>query len=165
MKKVSLMIATLCAGLSISSMASAQQFKVGVVNVDRLLAESNQAKSARSQLESQFKSRDASLSSKAASIRSKNEQYEKDYPTLTDAQREGREKALKQEIDGFETERAKFESDYATAQNNMMQTLLGKADALVKSIAQKEGYDLVVTEAAYVKAEYDLTPKLIEGLK
>jgi outer membrane protein len=165
MKKVSFVLAGLCAGLAFSSGVWAQTFKVGVVNVDRLLAESGQAKAARAKLESAFKTRDADLAKKAASIRSKNEQYEKDYPTLTDAQRATREKVLKQEVDQIESERAKFEQDYANEQNAMMQSLLSKADGLIKGIAQKEGYDLVVTEAVFVKAEFDLTQKLIDGLK
>jgi outer membrane protein len=165
MKKVSLMLAGLCASLVFSSGAWAQTFKVGVVNVDRFLAESGQAKAARAKLEGAFKARDADLVKKASSIRTKNEQYEKDYPTLSDAQRATREKALKQEIDQFESERAKFEQDYSNEQNAMMQSLLGKVDGLIKSIAQKEGYDLVVTEAVFVKPEFDLTQKLIDALK
>ena len=162
MKKFIISIAL--AGL-MATPVMAQDFKVGYVSLDRLVAESGLAKASRVELESKFKSREKGLDAKSASIRAKQQAYEKDFPSLSNAQKEAREKDLAQEIDAFETERAKFESELSTAQNQLLQTLLAKADAVIKAMAEKEGYDLVVQDAVYIKPQYDLTLRVLESLR
>lgn len=164
MKKLSLICAALMSTVAMSTTAMAQQFKVGYVSLDRLMAESAPAKSARSTLDSQFKSRENALDAKAASIRSKQQAYEKDFPSLTDAKRADREKELAQNMDAFEAERVKFEEDLSSAQNKVLQNLLAQANSVIKATAEKEGYDLVVQDAVYIKPEYDLTKRVIEQL-
>ncbi|TDR31681.1 OmpH family outer membrane protein [Hydromonas duriensis] len=165
MKKMTILWATFATSMLMTGTVMAQQFKMGYVSLDRLMAESAPAKTARSTLDSQFKPREASLDTKAAAIRSKQQAYEKDFPKLTDAQRAEREKDLGQSMDAFEAERAKFEEDLSVAQNKMLQDLLNKANAVIKSLAEKEGYDLIVQDAVYIKPEYDLTRRVIEQLR
>ncbi len=165
MKKLTIMMATLLSLGAASTAALSQEFKVGYVSLDRLVAESGMAKAARSELEGKFKSREKGLDSKAAAIRAKQQAYEKDFPNLTAPQKEAREKELAQSMEAFETERAKFEEELSNAQNQLLQNLLTKADAVIKGMAEKEGFDLVVQEAVYIKPQYDLTPRVLESLR
>ncbi|MGL4766915.1 MAG: OmpH family outer membrane protein [Formosimonas sp.] len=165
MKKFVVSMAILASSSVFALNAQAQVFKVGYVSLDRLVAESGVAKASRTELENQFKSREKSLDAKSAQIRNKQQAYEKDFPTLSNAQKEAREKSLTQEIEAFETERAKFESDLSAAQNQLLQSLLAKADSLIKNIAEKEGYDLIVQDAVYIKPQYDLTSRVLENLR
>lgn len=165
MKKLTIMMATLLSLGAASTAALAQDFKVGYVSLDRLVAESGMAKAARNELEGKFKSREKGLDSKAAAIRAKQQGYEKDFPNLTEPQKEAREKELAQSMEAFETERAKFEEELSNAQNQLLQNLLNKADAVIKGMAEKEGFDLVVQEAVYIKPQYDLTPRVLESLR
>jgi Skp family chaperone for outer membrane proteins len=36
---------------------------------------------------------------------------------------------------------------------------------VIKGMAEKEGFDLVVQEAVYIKPQYDLTPRVLESLR
>lgn len=165
MKKITITLAAI-ASLGLSSMSAlAQDFKVGYVSLDRLIAESSIAKAARSELESKFKAREKGLDSKAEAIRNKQQAYEKDFPSLSAAQKETRERALSQDMEAFESERAKFEGELSTAQNQLLQNLLSKADAAIKVEAEKQGLDLVVQEAVYIKPQYDLTQRILDNLR
>lgn len=165
MKKLTTMAALLACAAVFPLSASAQEFKVGYVSLDRLVAESAPAKAARSELESKFKAREKNLDAKSAAIRNKQQAYEKDFSSLSSAQKELREKELTQNIEAFEIERTKFESELSTAQNQLLQSMLAKADAVIKNLAEKEGFDLIVQEAVYIKPKNDLTQRVLERLR
>ena len=155
-----------CHTLSVSSFsAMAQDFKVGYVSLDRLLAESAPAKNARATLDKNFKSRERGLEQKAADIRNKQQVYEKDFPKLTDEQRAQREAEIGKAVEAFDTERTAFETELSQAQNKLLQDLLKNANTVIRDIAEKDGYDLVVQEAVYIKPQYDMTQRVLERLK
>ena len=145
--------------------AVAQDFKVGYVSLDRLLAESAPAKNARATLDKNFKSRERGLEQKAAEIRNKQQVYEKDFPKLTDEQRAQREVEIGKAVEAFDVERTAFETELAQAQNKLLQDLLKNANTVIRDIAEKDGYDLVVQEAVYIKPQYDMTQRVLERLK
>ena len=156
----------LIVGLAFTSASvMAQDFKVGYVSLDRLLAESSPAKSARATLDRNFKSRERSLEQKASDIRTKQQKYEKDFPSLTDQQRAEREIEIGKAVEAFDADRTAFETELAQAQNKLLQDLLQKANGVIRDMAQKEGYDLVVQEAVYIKPQYDMTQRVLERLK
>ncbi|MBP6241206.1 MAG: OmpH family outer membrane protein [Hydromonas sp.] len=140
-------------------------FKVGYVSLDRLIAESTPAKKARMSLDKEFKSREKALEKNATNLRDAQQKYEKDFPNLTDEQRAARESAIGKSIEAFEMERASFETDLSNAQNKLLQDLLRNANNVIRQIAEKDGYDLVVQEAVYIKPEYDMTQRVIDQLK
>jgi outer membrane protein len=140
-------------------------FKVGYVSLDRLIAESTPAKKARMSLDKEFKSREKALEKNATNLRDAQQKYEKDFPSLTDEQRAARESAIGKSIEAFEMERASFETDLSNAQNKLLQDLLRNANNVIRQIAEKDGYDLVVQEAVYIKPEYDMTQRVIDQLK
>jgi Skp family chaperone for outer membrane proteins len=47
----------------------------------------------------------------------------------------------------------------------MLKSLLAKADATIKVLAEQEGFDFVVQEAVYIKPEYDLTVRVLEKMR
>ena len=140
-------------------------FKVGYVSLDRLIAESTPAKKARMSLDKEFKSREKALEKNATNLRDAQQKYEKDFPNLTDEQRAARESAIGKSIEAFEMERASFETDLSNAQNKLLQDLLRNANNVIRQIAEKDGYDLVVQEAVYIKPEYEMTQRVIDQLK
>lgn len=165
MKKILTVSVAFVCSLIFSSLAVAQEFKVGYVSLERLMAESEPAKVARSELEGKFKAREKSLDAKSASIRSIQQAYEKSFSTLTASQKEQREKELVQKIDAFEAERATYESDLSSAQSKSLQSILAKADGIIKNLAEKEGFDLIVQEAVYIKPQNDLTERVLQLLR
>ena len=80
----------LCAGWS----ASAQEFKVGIVNLDRIFREANSAKAAQTKLEQEFGKREKELNDIATQIKTSSDKFEREAPTLSETQRNTRQKQL-----------------------------------------------------------------------
>ena len=162
--KIGLM--ALACGFCLANIAHAGDgFKVGYVSLDRLIAESAPAKKARASLDKDFKAREKSLEKHAAKLRESQQKYEKEFPGLSNDQRSEREASIGKDLEAFEVERTAFETDLGNAQNKLLQDLLGNANKVIRQIAEREGYDLVVQEAVYIKPEFDMTPKVIQQLK
>ena len=165
LNKSAMVCVAIIGALSLNMAHAEGGFKVGYVSLDRLIAESAPAKKARASLDKEFKSREKSLENNATGLRDAQQKYEKDFPNLTDEQRAARELEIGKAIESFETERASFETDLSNAQNKLLQDLLKNANSVIRQIAEKEGYDLVVQEAVYIKPTYDMTQRVIEQLK
>lgn len=163
--KSALCCAVVISALTLSTAYAEGGFKVGYVSLDRLIAESAPAKKARATLDKEFKSREKNLEKNATSLRDAQQKYEKDFPNLTDEQRAARETEIGKNVEAFEAERTAFETDLSNAQNKLLQDLLKDANSVIRQIAEKDGYDLVVQEAVYIKPEYDMTQRVIDQLK
>lgn len=165
MKKLVMMFVLVISSCVLSFSSFAQEFKVGYVSLERLMAESLPAKAARSELEAKFKMREKNLDTTSASIRLMQQSYEKNFSSLSATQKEEREKELLKTIKIFEADRTSYESDLSSAQSKSLQSLLAKADAVIKNLAEKEGFDLIVQEAVYIKPENDLTQRVLKILR
>ena len=83
----------LSACLAVGSIGvSAQDFKVGYVNTQRITTESTPAKSAQVKLEQEFSKRQKELVDQQAAFKVFGEKFERDAPTLSESQRAARQK-------------------------------------------------------------------------
>ena len=89
-----LQVCLLAVGALCASFASAQEFKIGSVNIDRIFREASTAKSAQAKLEQEFAKRDKDLLDLGATIKTASEKFEREAPTLSETQRNVRQKQL-----------------------------------------------------------------------
>ena len=75
-------------------LAHAQDLKIGVVNSDRILRDSNPARTAMQKLEGEFSKRDRELQEMGARLKSSAERFEKDAPVMTETDRSRRQREL-----------------------------------------------------------------------
>ena len=81
--KIFLGMMIVVAGIS----AIAQEFRVGVVNLDRIFREANSAKAAQTKLEQEFSKREKELTDLAAQLKTQSDKFEREAPTLAESQR------------------------------------------------------------------------------
>ena len=74
--------------------ASAQEFKVGIVNLDRIFREANTSKAAQAKLEQEFSKREKEIADLGGQIKVQSEKLERDAPTLSESQRNTRQRQL-----------------------------------------------------------------------
>ena len=164
MKKLSIKI---LAGLVIAVAgvsASAQEFKVGVVNLDRIFREANSAKSAQTKLEQEFSKREKELTDLAAQLKTHSEKFEREAPTLAESQRTLRQRQLVDQDRTFQTKRREFQEDLSARKNEELQLVIERANKVVKSLAETEKYDLILQESVYVSPKHDIIDKVIKAL-
>jgi outer membrane protein len=144
--------------------ASAQEFRVGVVNLDRIFREANSAKSAQTKLEQEFSKREKELNDTATQLKTLSEKFEREAPTLAESQRNTRQKQLVDQDREFQRKRREFQEDLNTRKNEELQQVIERANKVVKTLAEAEKYDLILQESVYVNPKHDITDKVIKAL-
>jgi outer membrane protein len=144
--------------------AQAQEFKVGIVNLDRIFRESNTAKAAQVKLEQEFVKREKELTDLGSQLKALSEKFEREAPTLADSQRATRQKQLVDQDREFQRKRREFQEDLNNRKNEELQIVIERANRVVKALAEAEKYDLIVQEAVYVNPKHDITDKVIKSL-
>lgn len=157
-----LMLACLLALAGLS--AGAQEFKVGIVNLDRIFREANSAKTAQAKLEAEFSKREKDLNDIATQFKSLSDKFEREAPTLSESQRNTRQKQLVDQDRDFQRKRREFQEDLNARKNEELQQVIERANKVVKTLAEAEKYDLIVQEAVYVNPKHDITDKVLKSL-
>jgi outer membrane protein len=144
--------------------ASAQDFKVGYVNTQRITTESTPAKSAQSKLEQEFSKRKKELLDQQAAFKAFGEKFERDAPTLGESQRAARQKEGAELGRDLQRRQREFQEDLNGRRNEELQQVLDRATKAVKQVADSEKYDIVVQEVVYVNTKHDITDKVLKIL-
>ena len=144
--------------------AGAQEFKVGVVNLDRIFREANSAKAAQTKLEQEFSKREKELTDLAAQLKTQSDKFEREAPTLAESQRTVRQRQLVDQDRTFQTKRREFQEDLSARTIEELQLVIERANKVVKTLAESEKYDLILQESVYVNPKHDITDKVIRAL-
>ena len=88
------MLAAVACSLALSAPALAQDIKIGYVNSERILRDSNPARAATQKLEQEFAKRDRELQELGGRLKTQAERFEKDAPVLAEADRNRRQREL-----------------------------------------------------------------------
>ncbi|MBS7806488.1 OmpH family outer membrane protein [Variovorax sp. PCZ-1] len=147
-----------------SSAAQAQEFRIGFVNTDRIFREANMAKSAQTKLETEFSKRERDLVAQGETLRVASEKFEKEAPTLSESQRNTRQRTLVEQDRDFQRKRREFQEDLNNRKNEELQGVLERANRIVKQVAEAEKYDVVLQEAVYFNPKHDITDRVIKAL-
>lgn len=151
-------------GLLALASAQAQDFRLGYVNLDRIIREAGPAKTAQAKLEQEFSRREKELQELGATIKSAADKLEREAPTLSETQRASRQKQLVEQDREFQRKRREFQEDLNARRNEELQQVFERANRVVKQLADAEKYDLILQEAVYVNPKHDITDKVIKAL-
>lgn len=155
----------LAAGLGLLALAAtAQDLRIGFVNTDRIFREANLAKAAQTKLEQEFSRREKEVQGLAAQLKTASEKFERESPTLPDAQRGARQRQLVEQDREFQRKQREFQEDLNLRKNEELQSVLERANRVIKQVAEAEKYDLVIQEAVYINPKHDITDKVLSGL-
>jgi len=157
--------ALVAAALGLATVAAvAQDFRVGFVNTDRIFREANLAKAAQTKLEQEFSRREKEIQTLAAQLKTASEKFEREAPTLAEAQRVIRQRQLVDQDRDFQRKQREFQEDLNLRKNEELQGVLERANRVIKQVAEAEKYDLVIQEAVYINPKHDITDKVLSGL-
>lgn len=144
--------------------AQAQEVKIGYVNSERVLREANLAKAAQLKLETEFGKREKDLKDIEIRLRAAAEKLEKDAPTLSDAERNRRQRELGEQGRDLERKRREWQEDLAQRKNEELSAVVERANRVIKQIFDAEKYDLILQDAIHASPRVDITKKVIDAL-
>lgn len=144
--------------------AIAQDTKIGAVNVERILRDSNTAKAVSSKLEQEFSKRERDLRGSADQLRQAFERFEREGPTLPEAQRNSRQRQLVEQERDLQRRQRDFQEELNLRRNEALQQVIEKLNRVIRTIAEAEKFDLIVQEAYYVSPRVDITERVMSQL-
>ena len=148
-------------GLFIS--ANALAAKVAVLEVQKIFAESKQAKAYQQALEKEFAPRQQVLQGKQAQLQLEARNYEKNRLIWSDNEAKKKENEiirLRQEYQQYGQE---LQQELKQAQQKNIRSIESMIEEIVEDIAKKENYDLVLFQGiAYHKKSLNITDRVLE---
>ena len=142
----------------------AEDLKVGVVNSDRILRDSQPARAAMQKLEAEFSKRDKDMQEMGARLKANAERFEKDGPIMSESDRVRRQRELAEADREFQRKQREFREDFNQRRNEELQGLLERTNRIIRQIAEQEKFDLIVQEAVYYNPRIDMTERVLRAL-
>jgi len=159
MIKVALACVLLTAGL-----AGADDFRVGVVDTERILHESAPAMKAAQKIEKDFSARDLEIKKMMKQAKDLQTALEKGAVALAEADRRNKERELNALNVNLQRMQREFREDLNLRKNEELAIVLERANKAIQAIAESEKYDLILQEAVYRNPRIDITEKVIKSL-
>ena len=138
--------------------------RIGFVNTDRMLREATPAKAAQTKLEQEFSRREKEIDDAGLTLKTASERFEREAPTLSESQRQTRQRQLVDQDREFQRKRREFQEDLNARKQEELQQVLDRANRVVRQVAEAEKYDVILQEAVYVNPRLDITDKVIKAL-
>jgi len=159
-----LAIATLLAAALAAAPAAADQYKIGVIHMERIMRDSPPARAALARIEQEFKPRDTAIAAKEQEARAAAAQYEKEKASLDAETRAARERDVESRTRDVERQRQQFAEDLRTRQFEELDKLKEQLDQVLTKLAHDQGYDLILQSALWVGKSVDITDDVIKAL-
>lgn len=145
--------------------ASAQDLKIGYINGERLLRESTPAKAAQAKLETEFGKRERELADDANRLKATADKLDKEAPTLSEAERNRRQRDLVDQDRELQRKRRTFQEDLNQRKNEELANIVERANRVIKQIFEQEKYDLILQEGVvFAGPRVDITEKVLRAL-
>ena len=139
--------------------------KIGVVDFQKVLTESESGKSVEATMQKRGKEMESGLRDLGTQIEQLTEQLNKDAMVLTKEKRDEKQRELEIKKYDFQNLQKKYQSEFRDLEAKYIDKLKKEIFELAKELGQKEGYLLVIEQSAvlYYPGTIDITGKLIEA--
>lgn len=146
--------------------AFANELRIGVIDMRTIISSSPQAKAVTEKLKSEFKARDEQIIAAEKSLKEKSEKLQRNSAVMSEAEKAKLEKEVMTGQRDLQRLQSEFREDAAMRQQEEMKKLIEKINAVVKDVAKKEKYDLIIhSEAApYAATQIDITDKVVKSI-
>ncbi len=155
----------LVVALGLSSLAQAQEIKIGFVSIERILRDSAPAKAALTKLEQDFSKREKELQELQNKLKAASEKNARDDPVSSDSDKAKRQRESADMDRELQRKRREFNEDVSQRRNEELNIIVEKANKVIKQIAEAEKYDILFQEpVVYISPRVDITDKVLKAL-
>ena len=149
----------------ISMHLTAAELKVGYVQVDKILQEAPQTAESGKKLEREFGPKSQELDRTQKQIRDIEAVLDKDGITLAETERRNKEREVSNLKIEFQRKQRELREDINLRKNEELASLQDRINKAVQTVAEAEGYDLVVySGVAFASKKIDVTDKVLKLL-
>ncbi|MBV8678895.1 MAG: OmpH family outer membrane protein [Aquitalea sp.] len=142
--------------------ANAADFKLGFVNIERVYREAAPAIAIQKKLDKEFADRRAELRKMEGRAKELEGLMSKSNLSIDDRKRYEREYAgLDRD---YRAKARELSEDFNQRRNEEFASVQERANRVLKQIADREQYDLILQDVVYVNPKFDLTSKVLKEL-
>ncbi|RBB93194.1 OmpH family outer membrane protein, partial [Pseudomonas sp. MWU12-2115] len=134
----------------------------GYINVERIYREAGASIAIYKKLDKEFSDRREEL--KKMETRAKDLESQLGGNSLSQDDRKRFEREYASLDRDYRAKSRELAEDYNQRRNEEFAGVTERANRVVKEIAQRENYDLILQEAVYINPKFDLTPQVLKEL-
>lgn len=168
MKRISIVYVAVAVGIFVSAISAVaqNQFKLGVVDAQKVVAEYKRAKEANETLENATGKLRSQLEEIRNEIQTLEERLTKGKLFLEELQIKSIENDILVKRQEFQRELENGQGLIAEKEKELLEPIMQEVESLIKKIGEEEGYSLILQTqfALYVDSSYDLTETVIQTL-
>ena len=144
--------------------AAQEPARIGFVSLDRILRDAAPAQRAQKKIEAEFKRREDEIVKMEQQLKRLQDTLDKNSVTMSENDRRNRERELNELNREYQRKKREFSEDLNTRRNEELATVLERANAVVKRIAETEKMDIIFQDAVWASPRIDITDKVIRAL-
>jgi len=150
----------------VSANVFAAELKIGVVSVERILAEAPQVDAVNTSMLERFGPQRDALKSLEKEITKMQENYKRNELVMTEEKLNDLKKDIITKIQKLKQNEAVLTQEVTTVRNQELLVLQQQVRGVIDDIAKKGKYSLVLSEGvAYTNSKLDITDKVLDKMK
>jgi outer membrane protein len=156
------------AALAIAAFApavDAQNLKIGVINVARLLEQAPQSQAVNAKLQDEFAPRQREILAKRQELQTQSDTFTRDAPVMGEEERLNLERQIRDGQRELQRAENQYLEDLNIRRNEELGALQREVLQRVQAYASAEKYDLVVADALYYSNAIDITNAVLAALQ
>jgi outer membrane protein len=138
--------------------------KIGVVDFQKVIGESEAGKKVQAQIQQKGREMESELQELARGIEELDKQLARDAMVMSKEKRQQKERELEIKKYDLQSMRKDYENEFRQLQSKMVGKLQDEILALAEELGKKEGYLLIIEKnaAVYYPSTIDITDKIIQ---
>ena len=164
-KLLPLALTTAVLGLGLTATTvSAQDLRIGVVNMERILRDSQSAAQASERLNTEGQRRQEEIDALTKRFKQRLERFEQGAPDMTESERVAERRELAEMERDVARRSREARDEFNQRRNEEVLLLQSRAGRVIQQIAEKEKFDLVLYEFFYASPKVDITERVMKEL-
>ncbi|MEM1432776.1 MAG: OmpH family outer membrane protein [Pseudomonadota bacterium] len=150
----------------LASGSAAAELKIAVLDTQRALAESEEAKNLIKTINRELKSEQDEVQTLGESIRRLTEKLEKDGQVMSASEQRKAQKEIEDKQIEYQFLVNKLQKEVNDRRNELLQQMVPKVDAVLKDLIERERFDFILERGSlrYANPKHDVTRKVTEML-
>jgi outer membrane protein len=138
-----IVLAAITLAIAVPQATRAAELKIGFVNLQQAVSEVDEGKSARDALKKEFEQKQKTLDDKQNELKRLKEDLEKQMVVMSEEVKREKAMEFERKVNEMQQVYVQMQKDLSEREREMMKVIFDKMEAVIKDIAQAEGYAYV----------------------
>jgi len=138
-----IVLAAITLAIAVPQAARAAELKIGFVNLQQAVSEVEEGKAARDALKKEFEQKQKTLDDKQNELKRLKDDLEKQMVVMSEEAKREKAMEFERKVNEMQQVYVQMQKDLSDREREMMKVIFDKMEAVIKDIAQAEGYAYV----------------------